>query len=128
MHRSFYLSLLGLTTILAGGIFLVQGLPFFQGFKNFMWISLAFLALSTLVTYYFMIRAMAMKGHKNFVTAFGIGFALKSLGALAFLCYFIYIDHIPDNHFILPFFFMYFTYTAMLVWQVWQQSKAHPLP
>ena len=128
MQRSFYLNLLGLTAILAGIFYFIQGLDFFKGFLNFVWISIAFLVLSTVVTYYFMMRAMAMKEHKNFLVAFSAGFGLKALAAIIFLCYFIFIDRISDVHFILPFFFMYFAYTGILVWQVWQQSKKKPLP
>jgi hypothetical protein len=73
-------------------------------------------------------RAMAMKAHSNFVAAFGTGFAIKSFASLAFISYFIFFQPIKDSNFIFPFFFMYFAYTGLLVWDIWQTSRRKPLP
>ena len=128
MNKGFLYKLIGLTLILAGVIYLVQTQHVFDAFQSFVWISLGFLTLTTIVVYFIMLRAMAMKEHSNFVVAFGTGFAMKSFASLAFLCYFIFYKPIADHNFVLPFFLMYFAYTGLLVWDLWQQSKRKPLP
>ena len=128
MNKGFLYKLIGLTLILAGVIYLLQTQHVFDAFQSFVWISLGFLTLTTIVVYFIMLRAMAMKEHSNFVVAFGTGFAIKSFASLAFLCYFIFYKPIADHNFVLPFFLMYFAYTALLVWDLWQQSKQKPLP
>ena len=128
MNKGFLYKLIGLTLILAGVIYLVQTQHVFDAFQSFVWISLGFLTLTTIVVYFIMLRAMAMKEHSNFVVAFGTGFAIKSFASLAFLCYFIFYKPIADHNFVLPFFLMYFAYTGLLVWDLWQQSKRKPLP
>jgi hypothetical protein len=128
MQNGFLFRLLGLTLVLAGIIFICQTLHIFAGFEAFVWVSLVFLTLITILVYFIMLRAMAMKAHSNFVAAFGTGFAIKSLASLAFICYFIFFKPIKDSNFIFPFFFMYFAYTGLLVWDIWQTSKRKPLP
>ena len=128
MNKGFLYKLIGLTLILAGVIYLLQTQHVFDAFQSFVWISLGFLTLTTIVVYFIMLRAMAMKEHSNFVVAFGTGFAIKSFASLAFLCYFIFYKPIADHNFVLPFFLMYFAYTGLLVWDLWQQSKQKPLP
>ena len=128
MLKDFLYKFLGLTLIMAVGIFLLDRLKVFDGYVSFVWISLAFLVVISVLVYFIMLRAMAMKQHSNFVVAFGTGFAIKSFASLAFLCYFIFYRPIADHTFVFPFFFMYFAYTALLVWDLWQLSKQKPLP
>ncbi len=128
MHKGFIYQLVALTLILAGVIFILDRVHLFDGFQSFVWVSLVFLTITTILVYCIMQRAMAMKAHANFVIAFGTGFAIKSLASLAFICYFIFIQPIRDSNFIFPFFFMYFAYTGLLVWDIWQSTKAKPLP
>ena len=128
MQNDFLFRLLGLTLVLAGIIFICQTFHIFAGFETFVWVSLVFLTLITILVYFIMLRAMAMKAHSNFVAAFGTGFAIKSVASLAFICYFIFFQPIKDSNFIFPFFFMYFAYTGLLVWDIWQTSKRKPLP
>jgi hypothetical protein len=128
MNKGFLYKLLGLTLILTGIIFFCDTLHLFEAYQSFVWQSLIFLTLTTILVHYIMLRAMAMKEHSNFVVAFGTGFAIKSFASLAFLCYFIFYRPIADHSFVLPFFFMYFAYTGILVWDLWQQSKRKPLP
>lgn len=128
MHKGFIYQLVALTLILAGVIFILDRVHLFDGFQSFVWVSLVFLTITTILVYFIMQRAMAMKAHANFVIAFGTGFAIKSLASLAFICYFIFIQPIRDSNFIFPFFFMYFAYTGLLVWDIWQSTKAKPLP
>jgi hypothetical protein len=123
MLRSFLLQLFGLSLLIAGILFYVVKTPYFEAFATFSWVSLVFLMCSTLLVYLILLRAMKMKSHSSFVSAFGVAFATKSLGSMIFLCYFIFVKPIGDNHFIVPFFAMYFAYTGLLMWQVWKQSK-----
>src|SRR5665213_629257 len=128
MHNKFLTKLLGLTLIIAVIISVLIANDFFATYQSFVWISLIFLTLTTILVYFIMARAMAMKEHANFVVAFGTGFAIKSLLSLAFICYFIFVRPIADHHFVFPFFIMYFTYTGLLVRDLWQKSKRKPLP
>jgi F0F1-type ATP synthase assembly protein I len=128
MDKGFALKLFGLTLILAALIYLLGLIHLFEGFQSFVWGSLIFLTTTTVVVYFIMQRAMAMKNHSNFVMAFGAGFGIKSLASLIFLCYFIVVAPIADHNFVLPFFAMYFAYTGLLVWDLWQYSKKKPLP
>lgn len=128
MQNGFLYRLIGLTLVLAGLIFILQTLHVFAGFESFVWSSLVFLTLITILVYFIMLRAMAMKAHSNFVAAFGTGFAIKTAASLGFICYFIFFKPIKDSNFIFPFFFMYFAYTGLLVWDIWQTSKRKPLP
>lgn len=128
MNKVFFFKLSGLTLVLAGLIYLLSTLHIFDNYLSFVWLSLGFLTITTIVVYLIMLRAMAMKQHSNFVVAFGTGFAIKSFLSLAFLCYFIFFKPIADHNFVFPFFFMYFAYTALLVWDIWQISKIKPLP
>ena len=123
MFRSFLFKLLGLTAVLAGGNFFILPHAFFEQFRGFVWLSLGFLALSTLVVYLIIARAMTMQSQRNFVAAFGTAFAFKAFGALVFLAYFIFINPISDHNFIFPFFAYYFIYTGLLMWQVWTEQK-----
>ena len=128
MNSSFFLKTLGLTFILAAVIYFCKSLHLFDDFGSFVWISLAFLSLTTLAVHMIVQQAMAMKAHYDFLVWFGVAFALKSLGSLVFLCYFIFICPIADRYFILPFFLMYFMFTGLLVWHIWQESRQKPLP
>ena len=128
MVKTFLYKLIGLTLVLAALIFLLNTQHLFDAFLPFVWMSLVFLTLTTILVYLIMHRAMTMKEHSNFVVAFGTGFAIKSFASLAFLCYFIFYKPIADHHFVFPFFFMYFAYTGLLVWDLWQYSKRKPLP
>jgi len=128
MQKDFLYKFIGLTLILAGLIYIFIRLGVFAGYGPFVWISLAFLAIISVIVYFIMLRAMEMKEHSNFVIAFGTGFAIKSFASLAFLCYFIFYRPIADHSFIIPFFVMYFAYTGLLVWDLWQLSKKKPLP
>ena len=128
MNNGFLIKLGVLTAILALSIFILCQRGFFMGYQSFVWTSLVFLSLITLVIHLIMMRALAMKGHTNFVIAFGTGFAIKSFASLAFICYFIFFQPIVSRNFIFPFFAMYFIYTGLLVSQIWQQSKKNPLP
>jgi hypothetical protein len=127
-HTKFLSQLSGLTLIIAVVLYVMIGDGFFKDYPSFVWISLAFLVVTTIVVYLIMVRAMAMKAHANFVAAFATGFAIKSFASLAFISYFIFFRPIADHYFILPFFAMYFTYTGLLVWDIWQESKRKPLP
>lgn len=128
MKSAFIFKLLGLSAVLAVLIFVFNSLHVFAGFESFAWASLVFMTGITILMYFIMHRAMAMKGHNNFLAAFTMGFAIKSLASLAFICYFIYIKPIANTYFILPFFIMYFIYTGMVVWDIWQSAKNNPLP
>ena len=128
MDKGFALKLFGLTLILAALTYLLGGVHILDGFLSFVWASLVFLTITTVVVYFIMQRAMAMKEHSNFVMAFGMGFGIKSFASLAFLCYFIFLKPIADHNFVFPFFFMYFAYTGLLVWDLWQHNKRKPLP
>ena len=128
MNKSFLIKLTVLTLILAGSILILSTLHFFEGYQGFVWISLLFLVLITILVYLIMLRAMAMKEHSNFIVAFGTGFAIKSFASLGFISYFIFFRPIVNHNFVFPFFVMYFAYTALLVWDIWQTSKRKPLP
>jgi hypothetical protein len=127
-HVPFLSELFGLTLVLAVLIRVLISWDFFATYQPFVWASLVFLALTTIGVYFIMLRAMAMQTHTNFVIAFGTGFAIKSFASLAFICYFIFFRPIADHRFVFPFFIMYFAYTALLIWDIWQSSKRKPLP
>jgi hypothetical protein len=128
MHNSFLIKLAVLTLVLAGVIFGCDLLHVFDAFQSFVWLSLVFLFIITILVYLIMWRAMAMKEHASFVVAFGTGFAIKSFASLAFISYFIFFKPIANHNFVFPFFVMYFAYTAILVWDIWQMSQRKPLP
>jgi hypothetical protein len=128
MNKSFLIKLSILTLLLAVSILVLDMLHLFDGFRSFVWISLLFLVIITILVYLIMLRAMAMKAHTNFVVAFGTGFAIKSFASLAFISYFIFFQPIANHNFVFPFFLMYFAYTAILVWDIWQMSQRKPLP
>jgi hypothetical protein len=128
MYQKFLVKLLILTALVAVGIyFFIRG-DFFVGYRSFVWESLAFLVAVTVIVYFIMQRALAMKEHGNFVIAFGTGFGIKSFASLAFLCYFIFFQPIVNKNFVFPFFVMYFLYTGLLVSDIWVMSKKKPLP
>ena len=128
MYKSFVTKAFGLTVILAALIYGLRSNDFFNDYRAFVWISLLFLFITTIIVYFIMLRAMSIKEHSNFVVAFGTGFAIKSFASLIFLCYYIFVKPISNHHFVFPFFAMYFAYTALLVWDLWQDSKKKPLP
>ena len=128
MHKSFFLKLWGLTFVIGGLIYILATMGYFANYLSFVWTSLVFLFLTTVSVYFIMLRAMDMKDHTNFVAAFGASFGLKSLASLAFICYYIFIAPIADKHFVYPFFAMYFAFTGMLVWHLFQMSRQKPLP
>lgn len=128
MHNKFLIQLFGLTFVIAALLYALKEYGFFVNYPSFVWYSLIFLTLTTIVVYFIMQRAMSMKEHSNFVAAFGMGFAIKSFASLAFICYFIFFKPIKDSNFIFPFFFMYFAYTGLLVWDIWQSSRGKKLP
>ena len=128
MNKNFLIKLSVLTLILAGSILILDSMHVFDGFQYFVWISLLFLFVITVLVYLIMLRAMAMKEHSNFIAAFGTGFGIKSFASLAFISYFIFFRPIANHNFVFPFFVMYFAYTALLVWDIWQTSKRKPLP
>jgi hypothetical protein len=128
MNRNFLIKLFILTLLLSASILILDMLHVFDGFQSFVWISLVFLVVITIVVYLIMLRAMAMKAHTNFVAAFATGFGIKSLASLAFISYFIFFRPIANHNFVIPFFVMYFTYTGLLVWDIWQISQQKPLP
>jgi hypothetical protein len=128
MNSGFLFKLLGLTLSIIGLILICNALHLTDGFVAFVWSSLIFMNIITVLVYLIMLRALAMKAHSNFVAAFGTGFAIKSVASLGFICYFIFFQPIKDTNFIFPFFFMYFAYTGLLVWDIWQASKKKPLP
>ena len=128
MDKGFLYKLAGLTVALGGFIFALSTIGYFSSYRSFVWLSLAFLCLISVLVYMIMQRALSMKEHANFVVAFSTGFGIKSLASLAFISYFIFIKPISNTHFIFPFFFMYFAYTGLLVWDIWQTSRRKPLP
>jgi hypothetical protein len=127
MNTSFIIKLSVLTLVLASAIFILDTQHVFAGYQSFVWTSLVFLVVITVLVYLIMLRAMAMKEHNNFVVAFGTGFVIKAFASLAFISYFIFYRHITQ-YVVLPFFVMYFAYTALLVWDIWQMSQQKPLP
>jgi drug/metabolite transporter (DMT)-like permease len=128
MDKGFLYKLIGLTLTLAGLIFILNTIHLFDGYVSFVWTSLIFLVCTTIIVYFIMLRALSMKEHSNFVVAFGTGFAIKSFASLLFICYFIFYRPIGNHTFVLPFFFMYFAYTGLLVWDLWHESRKKPLP
>jgi hypothetical protein len=128
MFKNFALKLVLLTVTLALIIWILQTREFFAGYQSFVWISLVFLSFVTVGTYVIMDRALEMKGHTYFMIAFAAGFGIKSLASLMFLSYFIFFQPIVNKFFILPFFFMYFIYTGLMVSSSWQASRKKPLP
>jgi len=128
MQTKFLSKLAALTLILAVVISILISHEFFLGYESFVWTSLVFLTIVTVIVYFIMVRAMAMKEHNNFVAAFATGFGIKSLASLAFICYYIFFQPIADHYFVFPFFFLYFAYTGLLVWDIWQESRQKPLP
>lgn len=128
MLKNFAIKLILLTAILALAVWILLTQGFFAGYQTFVWTSLGFLSVITMFTYIIMDRALEMKGHTYFMMAFGAGFGIKSLASLMFLCYFIFFQPIVNKYFILPFFFMYFIYTGLMVSSIWQSSRRKPLP
>lgn len=86
-----------------------------HGFDDFVWYSLFFLAVLTLVSFSLLLRGLAMKGNEYFMQYFGAMFGLKIFSALIFVCFFIYIQPIANKKFVLPFFVLYFLFTGLLV-------------
>ena len=123
MLRNFLVKLIGLTVVLTSINFFLLPYAFFEHFRGFVWLSLGFLAVSTLLVYLIIARAMTMQSHSNFVAAFGTAFGMKAFGALLFISYFIFIQPIADHNFIFPFFAYYFIYTGLLMWQVWVEQR-----
>lgn len=128
MNKSFLIKLSVLTLVLAAAIYILDTQHVFEGFGSFVWTSLVFLVVITILVYLIMLRAMAMKEHNNFVVAFGTGFMIKAFASLAFISYFIFYRPIANHNFVFPFFVMYFAYTGLLVWDIWQMSQQKPLP
>ena len=128
MYKNFLIKLLVITAILTLSTYILCHRDFFYGYQSFVWTSLAFLAIVTIIVYVIMMRAMTMKEHSNFVIAFGTGFAIKSFASLAFICYFIFFQPIVNKNFVFPFFIMYFIYTGLLVSDIWTMSRKKPLP
>ncbi len=86
-----------------------------SGFDFFVWYSLFFIAVLTLISYALLLRGLAMKGNHFFMQYFGAMFGLKVLSALIFVCYFIDVQPIENKKFVLPFFVLYFLFTGLLV-------------
>ncbi len=116
MFRRFFLKIGILTSLAAMVIYVLQSqTALLYGFDDFVWYSLFFLAVLTLVSFSLLLRGLAMKGNEYFMQYFGAMFGLKIFSALIFVCYFIYIQPIANKKFVLPFFVLYFLFTGLLV-------------
>ncbi|MBS1683451.1 MAG: hypothetical protein JSS76_01765 [Bacteroidetes bacterium] len=128
MMKGFFLKL-GVLTLLSGLVlFAIESQGFFADYQSFVWISLGFMFGVTALVYLIFLRALAIKDHSSFMMAFGSAFAIKSFASLAFVSYFIFFRPIENKYFILPFFGLYFAYTGLLVFHLWQITKRKPLP
>lgn len=120
----FFVKLLLLTALCAALIFLLQSqTPYIADFADFSWLSLMFLVAVTLVSFYLLQVGLKLKGHSQFVQYFGAMFGFKVFASLLFMCYFIYIEPIQNNHFVLLFFALYGLFTGLLVSEAWQILK-----
>lgn len=128
MMKGFFVKLVILTLFSAGVLYALDSQGFFTTYESFVWISLAFMFGVTTLVYLIFLRALAIKDHSSFMMAFGSAFAIKSFASLAFVSYFIFFRPIEDKYFILPFFGLYFAYTGLLVFHLWQITKRKPLP
>lgn len=126
--KGFFLKLVLLTVLSGLVLFALQSQGFFAAYQSFVWISLAFMFGVTALVYLIFLRALAIKEHASFMMAFGSAFGIKSFASLAFVSYFIFFRPIEDKYFILPFFSLYFAYTGLLVFHLWQITKRKPLP
>lgn len=126
--KGFFVKLVILTLFSAGVLYALDSQGFFTTYESFVWISLAFMFGVTTLVYLIFLRALAIEDHSSFMMAFGSAFAIKSFASLAFVSYFIFFRPIEDKYFILPFFGLYFAYTGLLVFHLWQITKRKPLP
>ncbi len=126
--KGFFVKLVVLTLFSAGVLYALDSQGFFTAYESFVWISLAFMFGVTALVYLIFLRALAIRDHSSFMMAFGSAFAIKSFASLAFVSYFIFFRPIEDKYFILPFFGLYFAYTGLLVFHLWQITKRKPLP
>lgn len=116
MFKRFFLKIGILTSLAAMIIYVLQSqTALLHGFDDFVWYSLFFLAVLTLVSFSLLLRGLAMKGNEYFMQYFGAMFGLKIFSALIFVCFFIYIQPIANKKFVLPFFVLYFLFTGLLV-------------
>jgi hypothetical protein len=116
LFKRFFLKIGILTSLAAMIIYVLQSqTALLHGFDDFVWYSLFFLAVLTLVSFSLLLRGLAMKGNEYFMQYFGAMFGLKIFSALIFVCFFIYIQPIANKKFVLPFFVLYFLFTGLLV-------------
>lgn len=128
MMKGFFIKLVILTVFSGAVLYALQAQGAFAGFESFVWMSLGFMFVVTALVYLIFLRALAIKEHTSFMMAFGSAFGIKSFASLAFVSYFIFFRPIENKFFILPFFGLYFAYTGLLVFHLWQITKRKPLP
>jgi len=121
--RIFIKKLAVVATLLALVLFFITDTSYFQEFLIFTWVSWIFLTILTALVFFIYYQGTQMQDQSRFMGIFAVSIALKFFAALIFLSYFIFIDPIKDHNFILPFFAMYFIYTALMMWEVWSKSK-----
>ncbi len=120
----FLIKLMVVSLLAAVVIFLLQSnTNLIADFVNFSWLSLLFLVAVTLVSYYLLQIGLKLKGHAQFMQYFGAMFGFKIFASLLFVCYFIFVEPIANNKFVLLFFALYGVFTGVLVSEAWQILK-----
>lgn len=120
---------LGIVSLLAAVvIYLLQTqTQLINDFADFSWYSLMFLFVVSAISFYLLQTGLRIKGHAQFMQYFGAMFGFKVFASLIFVCYFIYVKPIENNHFVLVFFALYGLFTGLLVSEAWQILKEKKL-
>lgn len=120
---------LGIVSLLAAVvIYLLQTqTQLINDFADFSWYSLMFLLVVSAISFYLLQTGLRIKGHAQFMQYFAAMFGFKVFASLIFVCYFIYVEPIENNHFVLVFFGLYGLFTGLLVSEAWQILKEKKL-
>lgn len=114
----------GLLAVVAAVVLL-----YFTGFENLqdlskpIWYIFAFINVLFVVLYYIANESLKTKTHKDFVTVFGLLFAIKVGSALIWLLAAILLFRLDSNMYLLSFFGLYLSYTYLLAWHIFSQTK-----
>jgi hypothetical protein len=123
---SFYIHLLLLTAIMGALNMLFSFQPFYHPLVNFGWAGIVFYAMLSALLYEVNRIASRSSAPGSVMRFFYIGFILKFFSSLLFISYFIFVDPIGTDLFLLPFFVLYMGHTLLLSMHTLRLGKKIP--
>lgn len=127
MTYSKYLIRLGILTLMVCFIFLPVGyMPYFEGAKGFIWISIAFFSIMTAITYPIASIGIVKRSHASF-TAYVFGaMAIKFFACILLIMAYYFYTKTDQISFVIPFFMVYFIYTIFETYHLSSLARNNP--